>query len=136
MPGSNQRAMDKAREIPCDAVVFDLEDAVAPDMKETARAQVLAQWAAGGYGARQLVVRANSIDSPWGEADLKALGQAGVTTVCLPKIDSPGQLVRCLDLLKSSGAPPQARVWAMIETPLGVANVTPFAAPATACRPC
>lgn len=123
MPGSNQRAMDKARDLPCDAVVFDLEDAVAPDMKETARAQVLAQWAAGGYGARQLVVRANSIDSPWGEADLKALGHAGVTTVCLPKIDSPEQLLRCVDLLRSSGAPAHSRVWAMIETPLGVANV-------------
>jgi len=123
MPGSNQRAMDKAREIPCDAVVFDLEDAVAPDMKETARAQVLAQWAAGGYGARQLVVRANSIDSPWGAADLEALGSAGVTTVCLPKIDSPEQLLRCLELLRASGAVAESRVWAMIETPLGVANV-------------
>ena len=72
MPASNQRAMDKARDLPCDAVIFDLEDAVAPDAKEQAREQVLAQVQAGGYGARKLVVRVNSIDSPWGEDDLKA----------------------------------------------------------------
>lgn len=123
MPGANQRAMDKARTLPCDAVVFDLEDAVAPDMKETARAQVLAQLEVGGYGARQLVVRANSIDSPWGEVDLKALGAAAVNTVCLPKIDSAEQLQRCVSLLRESGAPDSLKVWAMIETPRGVANV-------------
>jgi citrate lyase subunit beta/citryl-CoA lyase len=123
MPGANQRAMDKARTLPCDAVVFDLEDAVAPDLKETARAQVLAQVEVGGYGVRQLVVRANSIDSPWGEADLKALGAAAVKTVCLPKIDSAEQLQRCVSLLRESGAPDSLKVWAMIETPRGVVNV-------------
>jgi citrate lyase subunit beta/citryl-CoA lyase len=123
MPGANQRAMDKARTLPCDAVVFDLEDAVAPDMKEAARDQVLAQLDAGGYGARQLVVRANSIDSPWGEADLIALGAAAVKTVCLPKIDSAEQLQRCVGLLLESGAPDSLKVWAMIETPRGVAGV-------------
>jgi citrate lyase subunit beta/citryl-CoA lyase len=123
MPGANQRAMDNARTLPCDAVVFDLEDAVAPDMKEAARAQVLAQLEVGGYGARQLVVRANSIDSPWGEVDLKALGAAAVNTVCLPKIDSAEQLQRCVSLLRESGAPDSLKVWAMIETPRGVANV-------------
>jgi citrate lyase subunit beta/citryl-CoA lyase len=123
MPGANQRAMDKARTLPCDAVVFDLEDAVAPDMKEVARQQILAQLQAGGYGARQLVVRANSIDSPWGEADLKSLAAAGVETVCLPKIDSAKQLQRSVDLMRESGAVEGFRVWAMIETPQGVANV-------------
>jgi citrate lyase subunit beta/citryl-CoA lyase len=123
MPASNQRAMDKARSLPCDAVIFDLEDAVAPDMKEVAREQVLAQLAAGGYGARQLVVRANSIDSPWGEADLQALGAAGVATVCLPKIDSAEQLSRCIALLGDAGATADFRVWAMIETPRGVDQV-------------
>jgi citrate lyase subunit beta/citryl-CoA lyase len=123
MPASNQRAMDKARSLPCDAVIFDLEDAVAPDMKEVAREQVLAQLAAGGYGSRQLVVRSNSIDSPWGEADLQALGAAGVTTVCLPKIDSAEQLIRCITLLREAGAAAQLRVWAMIETPRGVDQV-------------
>ena len=123
MPGANQRAMDKARGLPCDAVIFDLEDAVAPDMKETAREQVLAQLAQGGYGERRLVVRANGIDSPWGETDLAALGAAGVATVCSPKVDDPQQLLRCIDLLREAGAPEHLRVWAMIETPQGVHNV-------------
>lgn len=123
MPGSNLRAMEKAKTLPCDAVVFDLEDAVAPDMKEVARQQILAQLQAGGYGARQLVVRANSIDSPWGEADLKILAAAGVETICLPKIDSAEQLQRSCELLRESGAVAGFKVWAMIETPQGVANV-------------
>ncbi len=123
MPASNQRAMDKARDLPCDAVIFDLEDAVAPDRKETARQQVLAQLQAGGYGSRQLVVRANGIDSPWGESDLQTLAAAGVETICLPKIESAEQLHQCRDLLLASGAPKSLRLWAMIETPHGVANV-------------
>ena len=127
MPASNQRAMDKARGLPCDAVIFDLEDAVAPDAKEQAREQVLAQVQAGGYGARKLVVRANSIDSPWGEDDLKALAQSGTPTICLPKIDSVEQLQRCSDLLADSGAPVELGLWAMIETPQGVVNVDSIA---------
>jgi citrate lyase subunit beta/citryl-CoA lyase len=123
MPGANQRAMDKARSLPCDAVVFDMEDAVAPDMKELAREQILAQLAVGGYGARQLVVRANSIDSPWGVADLQVLAAAGVETICLPKISSADQLQRCIELLLEAGAPAEFKVWAMIETPEGVNNV-------------
>ena len=79
--------------VTCDAIIFDLEDAVAPDTKEAAREQVLAQLAAGGYGARKLVVRANSIDSPWGEDDLIALAQSPVSTICLPKIDSVDQVL-------------------------------------------
>jgi citrate lyase subunit beta/citryl-CoA lyase len=127
MPGANRRAMDKARELPADAVIFDLEDAVAPDMKETAREQVLAQLAEGGYGHRQLVVRANGIDSRWGEADLAALGAAGVERVNLPKIESAEQLQRCVSALEAAGAPGQLRVWAMIETPRGVANADEIA---------
>lgn len=122
MPGANQRAMEKAKSLPCDAVIFDLEDAVAPDQKETARGQVLAQVAAGGYGERRIVVRANSIDSPWGETDLAALGEAGVNTVCLPKVDDAQQLQRCIDALRQAGAPQALKVWAMIETPQGVHN--------------
>ena len=130
MPGSNQRAMDKARSLPCDAVVFDLEDAVAPDVKETAREQVLAQVAAGGYDKRRIVVRANSIDSPWGEADLRALGAARVPAVCLPKVDDADQLRRCIAALRGAGAADDLKVWAMIETPQGVHNVEAICAAA------
>lgn len=127
MPGANQRAMDKAKGLPVDAVVFDLEDAVAPDMKDMARAQVQAQLAAGGYGVRQIVVRANSIDGPWGETDLKALARSGVETICLPKIESAAQLQRCRTVLAQSGAPADLKLWAMIETPRGVHNVEQIA---------
>lgn len=130
MPGANQRAMDKARTLPCDAVVFDLEDAVAPGMKEAARKQVLAQLAAGGYGARRVIVRANSIDSPWGAADLMALGEAGAPAVCLPKVDSADQLLRCIDTLRQAGASDDLKVWAMIETPHGVHQVEAICAAA------
>ncbi|MCZ6831123.1 MAG: CoA ester lyase, partial [Gammaproteobacteria bacterium] len=123
----NQRAMDKARDLPCDAVVFDLEDAVAPAAKVVAREQVLAQIQAGGYGARKLVVRANSIDSPWGEDDLKALALSGIGTICLPKIDSVEQLQRCSERLADGGAPDELTLWGMIETPQGVANVEAIA---------
>ena len=116
MPGINQRAMDKAKTLDCDAVVFDLEDAVAPDRKAEARELVKAQLAAGGYGERILVVRANGLDTPWGEADLAAF--KGVERVCLPKVEAPEQLQAARDLL---GA--EVTLWAMVETPAGVANV-------------
>lgn len=127
MPGSNQRAMDKAKRLAADAVVFDLEDAVAPDMKDMARSQVRAQVAGGGYGARQIVVRANSIDSPWGKTDLRELARSGAETICLPKIESAEQLQRCSALLAENGAPTDLRLWAMIETPRGVHNVEEIA---------
>jgi len=123
MPGANRRAMDKARSLPCDAVVFDLEDSVAPDRKDIARSQVLEQLEAGGYGDRRLVVRANAVDGPWGREDLEILAGAGVETVCLPKVDSAAQLERCVDILRDAGAPENCAVWAMMETPRGVANV-------------
>ncbi len=116
MPGINQRAMDKAKSLDCDAVVFDLEDAVAPDRKVEAREMVRSQLAAGGYGERTLVVRANGLDTPWGEDDLRAF--AGVDRVCLPKVESAEQLVAAQALLGQG-----VTLWAMVETPLGVSAV-------------
>lgn len=116
MPGINQRAMDKAMGLDCDAVVFDLEDAVAPDRKAEARAMVLAQLEAGGYGERTLVVRANGLDTPWGEDDLRAF--AGVERICLPKVESADQLAAARELLGED-----VTLWAMVETPRGVAEV-------------
>ncbi len=116
MPGINQRAMDKAKTLDCDAVVFDLEDAVAPDRKAEAREMVLAQLAGGGYGGRTLVVRANGLDTPWGEDDLRAF--AGVERICLPKVESVDQLRAVRALI---GA--EVTLWAMVETPRGIAQV-------------
>ncbi|MBM70266.1 MAG: CoA ester lyase [Haliea sp.] len=127
MPGSNQRAMEKARGLPADAIVFDLEDAVAPEAKAQARAQVVAQIAAGGYGARQLVVRCNALSTPWGLDDLQAVAAApGVATVCLPKVESVQQVRAVTRELDACGRSDMV-IWAMIETPAGVARVEQIA---------
>src|SRR6185503_19839701 len=88
MPGSNARAMDKARTLPADALIFDLEDAVAPDAKEAARGQALAAIGAGGYGSREVIVRVNARGTPWGRADLAAVARSGADAVLLPKVES------------------------------------------------
>lgn len=127
MPAANQRAMDKARSLAVDAVVFDLEDAVAPDAKEAARERLLQQLAAGGYGARTLVARCNALSTPWGADDLRALAASGIKTLCLPKVESVAQLQAVRDLLRQCGRN-DITLWAMIETPAGVAQVEEIAA--------
>ncbi|QIB66669.1 HpcH/HpaI aldolase/citrate lyase family protein [Kineobactrum salinum] len=126
MPAANVRAMDKARSLPVDAVVFDLEDAVAPAMKDSAREQLLTQLATGGYGRRQLVARCNALASPWGRADLQALARSPVNTLCLPKVEAVEQLQEFSALLQSLQRSDMA-LWPMIETPAGVANVEAIA---------
>ena len=126
MPAVNQRAMDKARELPVDAVVFDLEDAVAAGKKAEARELLLAQLATGGYGPRHLVARCNALATPWGEADIRALAVTPVTTLCLPKVESVAQLHQVSALLEELQRPDMT-LWAMIETPAGVANVEAIA---------
>lgn len=126
MPGSNQRAMDKARDLPADAVVFDLEDAVAPEAKVAARDSVKAQLAQGGYGSRRLVVRINGMDTPWGADDLIAFAGAGLTTLCLPKVESAELIDTVSTWLSQEGADGIA-LWPMIETPTGVMNAQTIA---------
>lgn len=130
MPGSNQRAMDKARRLPADAIIFDLEDAVAPDAKEAARAAVVAQLDAGGYQERPLVVRCNDLATPWGAEDVTAIAATGAAALCLPKVESTAQLAAVRALLEERGRSHMA-LWPMIETPAGVAAVTEIAAFAT-----
>ena len=122
MPGANVRAMEKARELPCDTIVFDLEDAVAPDAKDTAREQVAAAVRSGGYGHRELVLRVNGIDTPWAAADLAAASQLPVDAVLLPKVSSSEQVLaysRGLVGPHGSALP----LWVMIETPRGVLDL-------------
>ena len=111
MPASNARAIEKARELPCDVVILDLEDAVAPDAKDEARANAVAAVRAGGFGPREVVIRANGLDTPWGEADLKAAGEARPDAVLVPKISAPEDLAQ---VRKRLGEP--MPLWAMIET--------------------
>ncbi len=122
MPGANARAMEKARELACDAIIFDLEDAVAPDAKDSARGQVETAVRAGGYGHRELIVRVNGLDTPWARADLAAAAQLPIDAVLLPKIESRDQVRACIESLASARATPAAALplWVMIETPRGV----------------
>ena len=111
LPGSNARAIEKARTLPCDVVILDLEDAVAPDAKDEARANAVAAVAAGGFGPREVVIRVNGLDTPWGEADLAAAAGARPDAVLVPKISTPQDLGAVRIRLG-----PHLPVWAMIET--------------------
>lgn len=128
MPGSNARAMEKARTLPADAVILDLEDAVAPDVKEQARAQVVAAVRAGGYGRREVIVRVNALATPWGRADLSDVATAGADAVLLPKVESRDAVDEALDVLAAHGAPDTLSVWCMLETPRGILNAATIAA--------
>jgi citrate lyase subunit beta/citryl-CoA lyase len=127
MPGSNARALEKAKSIPADALILDLEDAVAPEAKEVARAQVCAAVKAGGYGERELVIRINGLATPWGQADLEAAAAAAPDAVLLPKPGTGGDIMQASDALAHAGAPDRTRLWAMIETPLAVLNLADIA---------
>ena len=120
MPGSNPRALEKARSLPADGLIIDLEDAVAAEAKASARAIVAAALAAGGYGSRELVLRVNPLDTPWGHADLAAAATMPIDAVLLPKVESPDRARLTLSLLDALGAPEGLALWCMIETPLGV----------------
>lgn len=111
LPASNPRALAKARTLGCDVVILDLEDAVAPEVKSEARAAAVAAVREGGFGARELIVRINAVDSEWGTADLAALTDARPAAVLVPKVSSPG------DLAPVQAALPDTPLWAMIETP-------------------
>ncbi|MGE8617376.1 MAG: HpcH/HpaI aldolase/citrate lyase family protein [Achromobacter spanius] len=119
MPGANARALDKARGLDADALILDLEDAVAPDAKAQARAQVAGALKQGGYGRRECIVRINALDTPWGHDDVAAIAQAGADAVLLPKVQSAAQLAALAQALDAAGAPPDLPLWAMAETPLG-----------------
>jgi citrate lyase subunit beta/citryl-CoA lyase len=120
MPASNPRALEKARSLAADGLIIDLEDAVAPEEKESARGIVAAALAEGGYGERELVLRVNAIDTPWGHADLAAAATMPIDAVLLPKVESPDRVALTVSLLDALGAPERLAVWCMIETPRGI----------------
>jgi len=120
MPGANARAMEKSRTLPADALIFDLEDAVAPDAKVTARMQVLQAVEAGGYGKREILIRTNGLSTPWGYDDLVAAATAGANAILLPKVESAEVVRQAESVLASHGAPPELAIWCMMETPRGM----------------
>jgi citrate lyase subunit beta/citryl-CoA lyase len=130
MPGSNARAIEKARTLAADAVILDLEDAVAPDAKAAARDQVAAAVRAGGFGSREVVIRVNGLDTPWGHEDLAAAAEAAPDAILIPKVQDPEMIAAAELALQTARSPETIRIWAMIETPLAILRAEAIAASA------
>jgi citrate lyase subunit beta / citryl-CoA lyase len=130
MPGSSARAIEKARTLPVDAVILDLEDSVAPEAKAAARQQVLDAVMAGGFGGREVIIRINGLDTPWWIEDLDAVAKARPDAVLVPKVAGPRLLEDVADRLVDISADHRIRVWAMMETPLAVLKAGEIAAAA------
>ncbi|MEY3004260.1 MAG: hypothetical protein RLZZ491_1436 [Pseudomonadota bacterium] len=127
IPGSRDRALEKARELPTDAIIFDLEDAVAADEKANARALLATRLAEGGYGTRAQIVRINAMDTPWGPDDLAAIAAIGPQAILLPKVGSAADVAKVAARLDAMAPARHTRLWAMIETPAGVLNAAEIA---------
>ena len=123
IPASKERALDKARSLPTDAIIFDLEDAVAPEAKPEARATLAAALKQGGYGKRAKIIRINALTTEWGLEDVRALKDAGADAILLPKVNTPSDVDNLSDLLG-----PDMAVWTMMETPMSVFNAREIAA--------
>jgi len=128
MPGANARALEKAKTLPCDAVILDLEDAVAPEAKVMARQQVMTVVATGGFGSREVIVRINGLDTDWWLDDLAAAAKAHPDGILVPKVSKPAHLRTVAARLTDIAADHRIRIWAMIETPLGIINAAEIAA--------
>jgi citrate lyase beta subunit len=120
MPGANTRALEKARTLPADALIFDLEDAVAPEAKEAARTNVVLAAESRAYGKREIAIRCNGLGTPWGEADIEAIAKSGADAILVPKVESATHVTHVVSLLDTAGAPTDMAVWAMMETPKGI----------------
>lgn len=130
MPGSNAKAMAKARTLPADAVILDLEDSVSPEAKTASRARVVETVKAGGFGGREVIIRINGPHTPWGAEDLQAAITAGPDGILLPKVDGPGTIMLAARALRDAGAPEKTRLWAMMETPMAMLSAGSIAATA------
>lgn len=134
MPGANERALEKAKTLPADSLILDLEDAVAPEAKAEARERVCNAVKAGGYGPRELIIRINGHDTEWGKADLRAAVQAGPDAILAPKVSS-GEDIRWLDeAISEAGGASEPKLWVMIETPLAILDIKEIAAQAKTTR--
>ena len=132
MPGSNARALEKAKSLAADCLLFDLEDAVAPDAKAEARGLVCQAVGAGGYGKREVVIRINPLDSEWGAGDLAAAAGTGADAILIPKVEKSADLAAVREGLARANAPRDLALWAMMETPLAVLDAQEIAAAAAA----
>jgi len=128
MPGANERALEKAKGIPADALILDLEDAVAPDAKAEARDRVCAAAASGEYGRKEVAIRVNGLTTQWHADDLAAAAKAGPDAVVVPKVDTVDDVRRIEQGLVDGGAPDTTKIWAMLETPVAILNAADIAA--------
>ncbi len=120
MPSSNERALEKAKSLPCDGLILDLEDAVAPDAKVSAREAACAAAASGEYGRRTVTIRVNGIGTEWHDDDVRAAAQAGPAAIVVPKVNSAEEVRDLVDAIEDAGAPDHTMLWAMIETPVAI----------------
>lgn len=127
MPGANDKALEKAKGLACDSIIFDTEDSVAPDMKEAAREKVAAAVASGEYGHRELTIRVNSADTEWHEDDLRSAAQAGPAGIVVPKVNSAADVAAVERIIESAGVPDHTRIWAMLETPAAIEHAVEVA---------
>jgi citrate lyase subunit beta/citryl-CoA lyase len=127
MPSSNERALEKAKTIPVDALILDLEDAVAPDSKDAARENACAAVQSGDYGRRELTIRVNGLGSRWHDADLAAAAAAGPDAIVVPKVGSADEVRSLVAAMEAAGAPARTRLWAMVETPVAVLHAEEIA---------
>ncbi len=130
MPGSNARALEKARNLPADGIILDLEDSVAPDAKPLARDQIAQAVAAKGFGRREIIIRTNNLESPWWQDDIAMAAKAAPDGILVPKVSNPEDIQMISGMLAKLQANPAIRVWAMIETPIGVLRAQEIAAQA------
>lgn len=134
MPGANAKALEKAKTLPADVLLLDLEDSVAPDAKEAAREQVASMVKAGGYGKREVIIRVNALTTPWGREDIVAAGGARPDGILAPKVESAEQVEALDDAMTEAGFSDDASLWVMIETPRAILNIGEIAAAAKATR--
>ena len=129
MPGSNPRALEKARTLPADGLILDMEDAVSPDAKQLAREQIIAALAEGGYGHRELMVRVNALSTEWGADDIKAVSEAATPpdAVLIPKPSTAADVVEAINAFEAAGCPDTVEMWIMAETPLCILNIAEVA---------
>jgi citrate lyase subunit beta/citryl-CoA lyase len=127
MPGANERALEKAKTLPADALILDLEDAVAPDAKADARDRVCAAVRSGEYGSKEVTIRVNGLDTPWHADDLAAAAAAGPAGVVVPKVNSADDVRAIVDGLVKGGAPEHTKIWAMVETPVAMLDAVAIA---------
>ncbi len=127
MPSSNERALEKAKSIPCDGLILDLEDAVAPDAKPSARDAACAAAASGEYGAREVTIRINGADTEWHSADLEAACAAGPDAIVVPKVDSADAVLHLVEAMAGHDAPAHTKLWAMVETPYAMLHAEEIA---------